>query len=731
MGNESRGYGFGTFKGVFTPSILTIIGVVMYLRFGWVLGSVGLAKTLTIVTLSSAITFLTGLSISALATNMQVKGGGAYFMVSRSFGVEIGAAIGIPLFLSQAVGVAFYVVGFTESFLLAFPQIGGLDPRLIGLGVLLFLSAVAAFSADIALKSQYVIMAFIILSLVSFFAGGTPAGASVSSIGTGDSSSDFWHVLAVFFPAVTGILSGVGMSGDLKNPSRSLPLGTIAAVLVGWVVYMAVPVGLHCFVSDRSALMNDPMIMQRCARIPWLIVAGVWAASLSSALGSLLAAPRTLQALAQDRAVPSIIGRGYGPTNDPRLASLLGMSLAAVGIWFGNINVIAPVLTIFNLTAYALLNLSSGFEALLANPSWRPTFRVSPGLSFLGFAGCTGMMMMISPGATFVAAVCIGGIWWVMSRRVMKSRWGDMRTGLLMYVVHLALRVLNRRHAEAHAWRPNLLVLSGAPERRPRIVDLARALTGSMGYSTFAVVVPSVSCTLARSAEISSALRSWLDRRRIDAQIRIHPSAGTKEGMCELIKTYGYGPLEPNTVLLGDLGEVDLAGVMILLAERRRNAIVVPQVEGALLAGNAGGGFIDIWWRGKGVNATFMLALAWLVARANRFTGSVPKLRICHIVELDEKLDDVRNRIAALVDRARITAEIVVLPQSEKGAVARMAEVSSGSSLVLMGLRHPCEGESAEVYSGYLTALRAVKDAIPQTVFACASEDVDFDGIFR
>ena len=180
-----------------------------------------------------------------------------------------------------------------------------------------------------------------------------------------------------------------------------------------------------------------------------------------------------------------------------------------------------------------------------------------------------------------------------------------------------------------------------------------------------------------------------------------------------------------------NLGEVDLAGVMILLAERRRNVIVVPRVEGALLAGGMESGFIDIWWRGKGLNASFMLALAWLVVRSNRFTGSVPKLRICHIVELDEKLDDVRNRIAALVDRARITAEIVVLPQSEKGAVARMAEVSSGSSLVLMGLRHPSDGETAENYSGYLTALRAVKDAIPQTVFACASEDVDFDGIFR
>ena len=731
MKDESRGYCFGTFKGVFTPSILTIIGVVMYLRFGWVLGSVGIAKTLTIVTLSSAITFLTGLSISALATNMQVKGGGAYFMVSRSFGVEIGAAIGIPLFLSQAVGVAFYVVGFTEAFMLEFPQIAGWDPRFIGLGVLMALSAVASFSADVALKSQYVIMTIIALSLVSFFTGAPPSDPPSTSIGEVDASSNFWHVLAVFFPAVTGILSGVGMSGDLKNPARSLPLGTISAVVVGWMVYMAVPIALNCFVHDVDFLRSDPMIMQRCASVPWLIAAGVWAASLSSALGSLLAAPRTLQALAQDRAVPSVIGRGYGPTNDPRLAALLGMSLAGVGIWFGNINVIAPVLTIFNLTAYALLNLSSGFESLLGNPSWRPTFRVPCYLSFLGFAGCTWMMMMISPGATFIAALCIAGIWWIMSRRVIKSRWGDMRTGLLMYGVHLALRALNRCQTEAHAWRPNLLVLSGAPEKRPRIVDLARALTGSMGFATFAVIVPSGTCTPARSTEISSALRSWLNRRRIDAQIRIHPSTGTKEGMTELINTYGYGPLEPNTVLLGELGEVDLAEILFQLTERRRNVIVMPQVEGPLLANGSENRTIDIWWRGKGHNASFMLALAWMIIRSNRFSGDAVKLRMCHITEEGEKLDDARNYMTKVVENARISAEIVTVPNDENGALVRISEISSSSSLVLMGLRQPAPGESMESYAAYLATLRNGKSALPQTVFACASEDVDFNGIFR
>ena len=731
--SDSQGYGFGTFKGVFTPSILTIIGVVMYLRFGWVLGSVGLAQTLIIVTLSSTITFLTGLSISALATNMRVKGGGAYFMVSRSFGVEIGAAVGLPLFLSQAVGVAFYVVGFTESFMLSVPAAAGWDPRLVGLAVLILLAATATLSADLTLKSQYLIMAVIGASLVSFFCGESPE-VSVSpaqGIVPDPLPSDFWHVLAVFFPAVTGILSGVGMSGDLKNPARSLPLGTISAVLVGWVIYMTVPFVLDIFVSDRHVLLTDSMIMQKCARIPWLIIAGVWAASLSSALGSLLAAPRTLQALAHDRAVPTFIGRGYGSTNDPRLAALLGMALAAVGIWFGNINVIAPILTIFNLTAYALLNLSSGFEALLGNPSWRPSFHVPSYLSFLGFAGCVGMMVMISPGATFIAAFCIFLIWWIMSRRVMRSRWGDMRTGILVYVAHLALRGLNRHSVDAHAWRPNLLVLTGAPDRRPRIVDFARAVTGSMGFATFAVVVPAASWSAQRGHELADAMRSWLEKRRMDAQIRVHPGDSTKAGMLELVKTYGYGPLEPNTVLLGDMEEDDLAEMMHLLVRRQRNVIMIPKMEGALLSEERDIPLVDVWWRGKGRNAAFMLAMAWLICRSDVNFRRMPKLRLCHLTEDGERIDEVRSRMQALIGSFRIEAEIVVMPGAGKGNVEQVNRISASASLVFMGIRPPQDDEKNEAYAVYLSSLRQGMAALPQTIFACAAEKIDFKGIFR
>ncbi len=722
--NGTAGYGFGTFQGVFTPSILTIIGVVMYLRFGWVLGSVGLTKTLVIVTISSIITFLTGLSISALATNMKMGGGGAYYMISRSLGIEFGAAVGIPLYLSQAVCIAFYVVGFTEAFTHAIPAAANWDPRIVGLATLGLMSMVATFSADWALKSQYLIMAAIVLSLISFFIGTSPAEMAATATPP-PAPPGFWHVLAVFFPAVTGILSGVGMSGDLKNPSKSIPLGTIAAVLTGWAVYMAVPMFLNRFVSDTSALITDPLIMQKCARIPWLIIAGVWSASLSSALGGLLAAPRTLQSLAKDGVVPRFIGRGYGASNDPRISAFLTFLIAAAGIWLGDINGLAPILTIFNLTAYAFLNLSSGLEEMLGSPAWRPSFRVHSSLSFLGFAGCAGMMFMISPGATFIAAFCGFLIWWLTTRRELSARWGDMRTGLLVHLVHTSLRGLRRHVADTHTWRPNLLVFSGAPGHRPRLVDFAAALSGRSGLATYASVVDN-SWTPQRVAELEQSMQQHLSKRGIDAQAKVLSSASLWDGIKELIRVYGYGPLEPNTMMIGDSGGYELADAIKLAISNRKNMVVLRTDSGELFPADKPAQ-IDVWWRGKSSNASFMLALAFLLKHSN---ASDAKIRLCHLMSPDENPEIVRKLLQEFLTSSRISAEIVISDPEGKNAFECLAGISAQSSVALIGLRPPDEKENPEDYAVYFNVVREKTEPLPQAIFACAAEELDFKALF-
>jgi amino acid transporter len=422
MGEGTKSGGFGTFKGVFTPSILTILGVIMYLRMGWVLGNVGLWSTLLIVTLATSATLLTALSIAATATNMRVGIGGAYYMISRSLGLEAGAAIGLPLFFAQALGISFYIVGFAEAVSAAFPV---LPPRIVGVVTLIGLGALAYKSADLALKSQFVVMAVIALSLVSFFAGGTPA-EGFADVATVPERATFWKVFAVFFPAVTGIEAGIALSGNLKNPARSLPVGTIAAVLVGYVVYIAIPIFLVSRVP-ADVLLSDPLVMKNIAWWGNAILLGVWGATLSSAMGALLGAPRTLQALARDRVLPLFLGRGSGPDDEPRLATAIAFAVALAGILAGDLNLIAPILAMFFLTSYGFLNISAGIEALIGSPSWRPQFKVKWWISMLGAAVCFTFMLMINAGATLIAASVSGLVFYLTQRRQMRAYWDDTR----------------------------------------------------------------------------------------------------------------------------------------------------------------------------------------------------------------------------------------------------------------------------------------------------------------
>ena len=720
---QSGGYAFGTFQGVFTPSILTIIGVVMYLRFGWVLGNVGLTGSLALVTIGSAITLLTGLSISALATNMRMKGGGAYFMLSRSLGLESGAALGIPLALSQAIGVSFYVAGFAEALTQSgLPVIGGWDARTVGLATLGVLALVSTISADIALKSQYLIMAAIVLSLVSFFASSSPLPPATPI--AAPAPLGFWAVFAVFFPAVTGILSGLGMSGDLKDPRRSIPLGTIAAVLTGFAVYTAVPIVLSVLVDDAAWLRTDMMIMQKCSRFPMLVLLGVWAATLSSAVGSFLCAPRVLQALARDRILPGFFGRGYGATDDPRISSAICFAIAATGIAIGDINILAPVLTLFNLSTYALLNFAAAAETLLSNPSWRPTFRVPAILPAVGFAGCLTAMLMISPGWSLIALSLEATIYALVKRRQLRVQFGDVRTGLLAALVRFALRHLAAdRHVERN-WRPNLLVFSRLPIQNRRLLALTRGISGGRSLVTLASLLPGDNRALDRKSLEDAVVRTGAGLG-LELMPRLRFADDPWSGMAEAIRSYGFGPIAPNTILFGMPEPAHLpvfTGVLRTAVRERRNVLVVCSA-----AESVGDGHLDIWWRGGGGNGALMLALALLVRRDEAWERLSPRV---NMLIRNRTVDDARKQLADFLVQARIEAETRILDMGDAPFTKFLAQNSSDAALSLIGLRTPGDDESDADYGEYLGDLMAELADVPSPVFVLAANGSELDRIF-
>ena len=297
----SRGT-LGTFAGVFTPSILTILGIILFLRLGFAVGNAGLRNGLIIIAIANGVSILTSISVAAIATNIDVKGGGDYYMISRTLGVEFGGAIGIVLFLAQSVSIGFYVVGFGE----AVAAIGGWEadwaPQIVAVVAVVVLFGLAWLGADAASRFQFVVMGLLVAALLSFYVGaigGFDADLVTDGWTRPEGALGFWAVFAIFFPAVTGFTQGVSMSGDLREPGRSLPLGTFAAVGLSIIVYLTVAVLLAGNATSQQ-LIDNTGIMNSVAAFGPLIDAGVIAATLSSAMASFLGAPRILQSLAAD-----------------------------------------------------------------------------------------------------------------------------------------------------------------------------------------------------------------------------------------------------------------------------------------------------------------------------------------------------------------------------------------------------------------------------------------------
>jgi len=718
--------GLGTFGGVFTPSILTILGVIMYLRFGWVVGNAGLIGTLAIVTIATSITFLTGLSISQIATDQRVRIGGAYYMISRSLGIEAGGAVGIPLYFAQALSVALYTIGFAESLVNVFPV---LDGRTVGAITTILVAGLALVSAKAAIRTQYVIMAAIALSLISFFFGHSVEPTTVELFGAAPRNSEgFWVVFAVFFPAVTGIMAGVNLSGDLRDPRRSIPVGTLWAIGVGYVVYMALPIFL-AMRADAITLIEDPLIMRKMALWGDAILLGVWGATLSSAVGSILGAPRILQALARDGVLPpllSFLGRGSGPDDEPRIGTVVTLGVALAAVILGDLNAIAPILTMFFLTTYGVVNIVSAVERLLGSPSFRPTFKVHWSLSLLGAVGCTAVMILINWVATIIAIVVISAIYIWLEQRNLRAAWGDVRQGLWMAVTRAGLLKL-RPEVDAKNWRPHMLVLSGAPTKRWHLIDLANALTHNRALLNVATIITDTSLSAERQLSLETTMRDYLAERGIQAMLRVTKAPDPFSGVRMLIDAYGLGSLVPNTIVLGQSEtkenlESFSQTIKYIYASKRNLIVVKADPERGLGERKR----IDLWWGGLKGNGGLMMTLAYLLKTSLRWRDA--ELRVKIAVPDESAAQDAEANLSRLMAGFRTGAITEVLVLRGRPFETVLRESSQGADLVLMGMRNPDETED---YASYYWQLNERTEGLPTTAFVLAAEELEFGEILN
>ncbi|MFV2007682.1 MAG: amino acid permease [Longimicrobiales bacterium] len=715
---SGRPGGLGTFGGVFTPSLLTILGVIMYLRFGWVVGNVGLAGTLVIVILATSITGLTGLSIAAIATDQRVRTGGAYYMISRSLGIEVGGAIGIPLFLAQGLSVALYTVGFAESLAATFPV---LNERMVGLTVTVLVAIVALTSARFAIRAQYVIMAAIGLSLLSLIAGSPLEGAGPGVARTVTDPENFWVVFAVFFPAVTGIMAGVNLSGDLKDPSRSIPRGTFAAVGLGFVVYMILPIILAARV-DPQTLVDDPLVMTRISLWGDAILLGVWGATLSSAVGSVMGAPRVLQALARDGVLPrwlGWLGKGAKSDDTPRAGTLLTLGIALVAVYFGSLNLIAPILTMFFLTTYGVLNVAAGLERFLGSPSFRPTFSVHWSFSLLGAVGCVAVMFLINALATIAAIVFVISILVWLERRGLEATWGDVRRGVWMALMRAGLLRI-RDEPDPRNWRPHILVLSGAPTRRWHLIDLANSLSHSRGLVTVSTVLGEGDVTRDRIQVIESNIREYMAKRGVQALVRVISAPDPFVGAVRLVDAYGLGAFYPNTVLLGHSEEAthrdDFCQMVTRFHESQRNVMIVRRHDHEPFGERR---LIDLWWGGLRGNGSLMMILGYLLSTSLRWKDS--RVRLKMVVPSQQAAIEAEQNLKVIIEQTRTLATPHVLVSDGRPFDEILSESSQDADLIFMGMAAP-----GPDFRSYYESLLSRAEGLPTTVFVLASEELAF-----
>ncbi len=715
---------FGSFAGVFTPNVLTILGIILFLRTGWIVGQAGLAGALFIIVISNLISLFTGLSLSSVVTNMHVKTGGTYYMISRTLGLEIGGAIGIPLYIAQAISVAFYIIGFTEAVTAVF---SGIDPVFLSISLALVFGFLAYIGADFTIKIQFVILGILFLAILSFFSGSWGKWYAPGLYSTLTSTATFGEVFAIFFPAVTGIMVGVSMSGDLKDPAKNIPRGTLSSVGITAFIYLAAAIwlGLH---ATTNELISNNLIMQKVARWPKLILLGVWASTLSSALGSVLAAPRTLQALSFDRVVPRALSAQLGSETEPRFAVIITTTIAIMIILMGDLNFVAPIISMFFLNTYGMINLTAGVELLVGNPSFRPQFRVHWIISLVGGFGCYGAMFLISPAATLVAISISYGVYIYLKRRSIQQNWGDIRSGLWFSLARLGLVRLEDSTQHPKNWRPNIIAYTGAAgtsQSREQLLELASWLSSGQGVVTlYHLLIGDIDALTGRGLKETSrnSLKKYLDEQGTTAFTECSIVNNFYQGVLSTIQAHGITRIEPNTALLGLSKKPEIQKEQLHLMRK----LVALGKSTLFLHFNRERGYgrkrlIDVWWRGRDRNAELMLLLAHVISQSAPWEGA--KIRILRLLDHEEGKINANDHIQQLIKSSRVEAEPIVLVKSYPKQNFRTVfnGQSKETDLVLLGAAVP----EVERFDSTIHFLHDLLQAAPSVLFVRSAETED------
>lgn len=707
------GYGFGTAP-VFLTSICSIIGAILFLRFGFAVGNVGLINALIIILLGHAITIPTGLAISEIATNLRVGGGGEYFIINRSFGARIGATIGVMLYAAQTISIAFYIIGFSEGLGPFIPTIQkGLDllplsitydPRMVTIPVaLIMFSIMLTKGANIGIKLLWVvfgaIMASILLFMVSPPMSGAPSGITEQAVG----SKNFLTVFTIVFPAFTGLTAGVGLSGDLKDPGRSIPRGVIFASFLGFVVYIAMVIKLYLSAPVGDLASNNLIIYDLVnglgnLHLGVIIIIGIFSATISSAIGFTLIAPRTLQALGKDKVfyakwLTNFFKEGRGKKNEPTNATLVSAIVAMVFVFIGNLNTVAQIITMFFLITYGSICMISFLEHFVGNPSYRPTFKTKWYFSLLGAVMSFGIMFQFSPVIAILTLLIMGGIYFTLGYRHKRSRSFSIIFQGAMFQLSRFIKINLQRtmsKPDKFNWRPSLVAISTNAVERKAPKDVLRWISHHYGFGTLVHLIkgnldPE---TIKTSRKDENTLIKEMRTSKANYSIGTLVSPSMVSAVAQMVQISGISGLDNNTILFEfhknrsrDLREIVDAIWLSRVADY--NNLVLRSTEHDFGSRKT----IHVWiGKDDFKNINLMILLSYIIMEHKDWRGA--DIKIYTLFSRGEKAV-LAKRIRSLISKGRIPISSRSVHskvyESEKDIEGIIRKHSSKADLTLFG----------------------------------------------
>ncbi|KAL1007558.1 hypothetical protein UPYG_G00088350 [Umbra pygmaea] len=614
---ESGFVKFGWVKGVLVRCMLNIWGVMLFIRLSWVFGQAGWALGIVVVVLSCVVTTTTGLSMSAICTNGVVRGGGAYYLISRSLGPEFGGSIGLIFAFANAVAVAMYVVGFSETVVDLLKESDAImideinDIRIIGCITVVLLLGISVAGMEWEAKAQILLLVILLVAIVNVFVGTIiPSTTDKKSKGFFNydvnvfmenlppdfrDGEGFFSVFAIFFPAATGILAGANISGDLEDPQDAIPKGTLLAIFITGITYLGVALcvsatvvrdatgninntimagmGTICNGTNAAACengwdfsscdvsyckfgtMNNFQVMTMVSGFGPLITAGTFSATLSSALASLVSAPKVFQALCKDNIYTALkfFAKGHGQNNEPIRGYVLTFLIAVAFILIANLNVIAPIISNFFLASYALINFSCFHASYAKSPGWRPAYRYyNMWLSLFGAVLCCAVMFVINWWAALITYAIELFLYLYVTVKKPNVNWGSSTQAVTF--VSAVNNALTLTGVDEHVknFRPQCIVLTGTPKNRPALLDLAHCFTKNYGLCITCEIFVGSRTKIVRDLNAGmEANQKWLNNHKRKAFYAAVACDNFRQGTESLLQASGLGRLRPNILMMG------------------------------------------------------------------------------------------------------------------------------------------------------------------------------------